>query len=155
MNSVRRNLQFRFAENQGGFISVIGSLLGTPSAPVRPLKRANSPDTVLEVYSGWWVAAQTNAAITTKRTVPQIIPVARTIAVGKVIKGPPFRVTYLTDPHSFWFREPPVKLKSLPPFPHLWTGLWRRARSDPFRAPFEPYTAEQFERRAGSRHIRS
>jgi hypothetical protein len=50
------------------------------------------------------VIAQRNEARTTSSTVPQIIPVAMTIAVGKLIKGPPFRLTYLTAPQSFRFR---------------------------------------------------
>jgi hypothetical protein len=40
----------------------------------------------------WWVA-QRKEARTTRRTVPQIIPVATTIAVGKLIKDPFFQPT--------------------------------------------------------------
>jgi|SRR5580700_1199695 hypothetical protein len=86
----------------------------------------------------WWVA-QRKEARTTRRTVPQIIPVATTIAVGKLIKDPFFQPI---PPYESWVFQVSDKsaktdvrpqTRPLPASPHLWTSLWRRASSSALR----------------------
>lgn len=61
-------------------------------------------------------AIQRSETRTSSRTVPQIIPVATTIAVGKLIKGPPFQATLHTDRGYSRFR-PNRDLRQTSPLP--------------------------------------
>lgn len=60
-------------------------------------------------------AIQTREMRTSNRNVPQIIAVATTIAVGKLIGRPPFRLTCHTVGQALWFRARSTKLARCPP----------------------------------------